>query len=244
MLSNEYDSDIVMDENSKPKRLWSFIKSKRTGACSVSPLKRIGIAYSDAKTKADILNNQFTSVFTSEDPESPLPDLGESPFTTVTDITVHQSEVLKLLQQLNPHKATGPDEVSSKLLKETANQIAPAMTLLFQASSDQGKVLEEWKSANITPLFKKRDRNLPANYRPVSLTSVCSKILEHVVHSHIMSHMDHHNILTDSQHGFRKRRSTETQLILTIDDLARRCGRTDGLYSARLFESFRQGPTQ
>lgn len=152
---NEYVSGIVMDENSKPKRLWSFIKSKRTDACGVSPLKRSGIAYSDAKTKADILNDQFTSVFTSEDPESPLPNLGESPFTTVTDITVHQSGVLKLLQQLNPHKATGPDEVSSKLLKETSNQIAPAMTLLFQASLDQGKVPEEWKSATSHPCSKK-----------------------------------------------------------------------------------------
>lgn len=107
---NEYVSGIVMDENSKPKRLWSFIKSKRTDACGVSP---------------------------------------------VHQHTVHQSGILKLLQQLNPHKATGPDEVSSKLLKETSNQKAPAMTLLFQASLDQGKVPEEWKSATSHPCSKK-----------------------------------------------------------------------------------------
>ena len=55
----------------------------------------------------------------------------------------------------------------------------------------------------------------------MSLTSVCSKVLEHIVHHHVIQHMDHHQLLTDYQHGFRKRRSTETQLILTIDDLAR-----------------------
>jgi hypothetical protein len=64
-------------------------------------------------------------------------------------------------------------------------------------------------------------RSAPVNYRPVSLTSVCSKVMEHILHSHIIKHMDKLGLLADSQHGFRKRRSTETQLILSIDDLAK-----------------------
>ena len=68
---------------------------------------------------------------------------------------------------------------------------------------------------------KKGDRHQPSNYRPVSLTSVVCKVLEHMVHSSIMTHFDRWNILSDSQHGFRKRRSCETQLIETIDDIAR-----------------------
>jgi hypothetical protein len=99
------------------------------------------------------------------------------------------------------------------LLNETGKQISPALTLVFQASINQDKVPEEWKSANITPLFKKGDRSAPVNYRPVSLTSVCSKVMEHIIHSHIIKHMD--------KHGFRKRRSIETQLILSIDALAK-----------------------
>ena len=211
-----YVNDVIMDENHRPKRLWS----RRMDSCGVAPLKRDGIAYSDAKVKAEILNDQFTSVFTTEDPSKPLPDLGPSPHPTVADITVQQNGVLKLLQHLNPHKATGPDEVSARLLKETTQQVAPALTLLFQASLDQGTIPEEWKAANITPLFKKGDRSAAVNYRPVSLTSVCSKVMEHIVHSQIITHMDEHGLLTDSQHGFRKRRSTETQLILSINDLA------------------------
>ena len=70
------------------------------------------------------------------------------------------------------------------------------------------------------PIFKKGDRSKPENYRPVSLTSITCKTLEHIVSSTIMSHMDSHYILTDAQHGFRKRRSCETQLLLTIQDLA------------------------
>ena len=144
-----------MDEKHKPKRLWSFIKSKRTDSCGVAPLKRDGIAYSDARMKANIMNNQFTSVFTSEDPLQPLPDLGPSPHPAVSDITITQEGVHKLLCHLNPHKATGPDQVSPGLLNETAKQISPALTLVFQASINQGKVPEEWKYAKITPLFKK-----------------------------------------------------------------------------------------
>ena len=107
----------------------------------------------------------------------------------------------------------GTNEVSHRLLNETDKQISPALTLVFQASINQDKVPEEWKSANITPLFKKGDRSAPVNYRPVSLTSVCSKVMEHIIHSHIIKHMD--------KHGFRKRRSIETQLILSIDALAK-----------------------
>ena len=75
--------------------------------------------------------------------------------------------------------------------------------------------------ANIVPLFKKGDRANPANYRPVSLTSICCKILEHVLHSTIINHLESQKILCENQHGFRKSRSCESQLILTVDDLAR-----------------------
>jgi hypothetical protein len=122
--------------------------------------------------KAELLNQQFASVFTSENPSEPLPVLGDSPNRTVGNITVTENGVQKLLEQLNPHKATGPDEVSSHLLKVIASQIDPALTLLSQASLDQGKVPDDWKSANSTPLFKKGDRSTPSNYASVPDVSV------------------------------------------------------------------------
>ena len=69
------------------------------------------------------------------------------------------------------------------------------------------------------PIHKKGKRSQPNNYRPVSLTSVTCKILEHVICHHIWEHLEQHNILSDFQHGFRKRRNCETQLILTLHDL-------------------------
>ena len=88
-------------------------------------------------------------------------------------------------------------------------------------SVDSSQVPETWKNANVTAIFKKGSRAKAANYRPLSLTYVASKLLEHIIHSHVMKHLEQHNILTDSQHGFRAKRSTETQLIQTIHDISK-----------------------
>ena len=77
------------------------------------------------------------------------------------------------------------------------------------------------KEATILPVYKKECRSNPANYRPVSLTCILCKILEHIINRHILDDLDEHRILVDAQHGFRKRRSCGTQLILTCHDLAK-----------------------
>ena len=101
-----------------------------------------------------------------------------------------------------------------------APSIALALTLIFQASYEQGQVPDDLKRANVTPLYKKGDKSKAANYRPVSLTSTCCKIMEHIDHSHLMKFLESNKILSDHQHGFRKRRSCETQLLITVHDLA------------------------
>ena len=92
--------------------------------------------------------------------------------------------------------------------------------MTFRASLSQSAIPSQWKIANIVPIFKKGNRSNPGNYRPVSLTCICSKLLEHIIHSHIFSHLTKHNILTEEQHGFRQCRYCETQLITTVHDLA------------------------
>ena len=119
------------------------------------------------------------------------------------------------------HKATGPDEIPTRLLKTLADELTPVISLFFQASLNQGIIPDDWKTANVVPVFKKGERNKAENYRPISLTSVTCKLLEHVICSSIMDHLDEHDILTNAQHGFRKQRSCTTQLILTIQDLAK-----------------------
>ena len=129
--------------------------------------------------------------------------------------------VLKLLQGLKPHKAADPDKVPTRIQKLGVQELAPGLTMFYRLSPDQGKLPKDWKTANVSPVFKKGNRLSPANYKPISLTPASRKILEHVIHNNIMSHFEAHAILTDSQHGFRKRRSCDTQLITTVNNLAK-----------------------
>ncbi len=217
---NNYINEIVCgDMAANPKKFFNLVKSKRCDYSGVAPLLHNGISHSDSKMQANILNDTFGSVFTSED-KTKLPILPPSPHPSMPKIQISTNGVHKLLSHLNPHKATGPDNLSAHVLKEGADALAPAMTLLFEASLKQGKMPDEWRSARVTPLFKKGERSKAGNYRPVSLTSITCKVMEHILHSQIMDHMDRCGLLTDFQHGFRKRRSCETQLLLTVHDLA------------------------
>jgi hypothetical protein len=149
----------------------------------VAPLKLNGLTFSDSTTKANIvLNSQFSSVFTSED-LSNMPDMGVSSTPEIPPIIIHHNDVMKLLTSLNPHKATGPDSILARLLKETAKEITPALTFIFQASINQGKIPSDWKTAIVAPVFKNGDRGQPSNYmyRPISLTLICCKIMEYIM---------------------------------------------------------------
>ena len=125
-----------------------------------------------------------------------------------------------MLSNLKPDKAAGPDSIKPLVLRNLNLQISPILQLLFQKSIDTGAIPLIWTSANVVPLFKKGNKEDPANYRPISLTCILCKVLEHIVASNLSDHFDKHNILYDLQHGFRQRRSCETQLIQLVDELS------------------------
>ena len=124
---------------------------------------------------------------------------------SMPEITITINGVKKLLEKINPHKASGPDMVSAKFLKEVATEISPAITLL---SIHQSIIPTDWKQAfiNLTYRKGKNNRGIAENYLPISLTSVTCKLLEHIIHSNIIKHLEANTILSDKQHGFRKRR--------------------------------------
>ena len=127
------------------------------------------------------------------------------------NITVYGVD--KLLCSLNPNKASGPDQISPRVLKELHTETAPILTKIFKLSLDTGIVPSDWKTATIAPVFKKGLRSKASNYRPISLTCIASKMMVHIITSNLMTHFDKHRLLTPLQHGFRSKRSCETQLI-------------------------------
>ena len=145
------------------KNLFSFIKSRKQDNAGVSTLKSNGDTHINSKSKAEALNNQFSSVFTKED-VSDIPDKGQSPHPDLPPIKITNHGVEKLLNGIKPHKATGPDEIPGRILKECATQLSPILAFIYQQSLDTGEVPPDWRTANIVPIFKKGNRSKPANY--------------------------------------------------------------------------------
>ena len=165
------------------------------------------------------LNNQLQSVFT-EDSEIIMPEIGDKRYNTMNDINITLNGVTKLLRDLNSNKASGPDELTSRILKELHEEIAPAVTFVFQKSLNLGHTPIDWKHAYVCPIFKKGARHEAAIYRPDSLTCILCKLMEHTIVSNAMKHLENNRVLSKFQHGFRSKRSCETQLIGLIQDLA------------------------
>ena len=124
------------------------------------------------------------------------------------------------LDDIDPNKAHGPDELSPRLLKLVAEELPPTLTIIFQQSYDMSSTPKDWNSAIAMPIFKNFLKCDPSNYRPMSLACICSKIMEHIMLSHIAEHITTNNILINEQHVFTNKQSTITQLINTTTDWA------------------------
>ena len=207
----------LRQNNNKP--FWQYIKARRQDNTGVAPLKENGQLHSDNKSKARILLNQFKSVFTHDTPNASLPPVNNRCSEDISPITISADGVCKLLQDLKPNKAPGPDQIPNLVLKECASNLAPAIATMFQLSLDTGDLPSDWLNANIAPVHKKGDKHTAENYRPISLTSVTCKLLEHIIYRHMLTHFEKHNTLTNLNHGFRSGFSCETQLLLTSHDL-------------------------
>ena len=199
-------------------KFWKYIKSIRKDQHGIAPLNVNDTVIVNSKDKAEALNCQFQSVFTHEH-LSHLPSCCGPSQPVIPDISISVDGVLNLLKTLDTKKASGPDQIPARILKLCAEEIAPILTVIFIQSLNSGFIPKDWLSANITPVFKKGDRSKPNNYRPISLTSICCKIFEHILYHHIIEHLNTNSILIDQQFGFRSGHSCEAQLISVVEDI-------------------------
>ena len=122
-----------------------------------------------------------------------------------------------LLDRIDVSKSSGPDKLPGRLLQSLAKEITPVVHFIFTRSLCTDKLPTEWTQANVAPILKKDSKLHAVNYCLVSLTC---KLFEQIICKHILAHLEDHKILTDLQHGFRSRRSCETQLVTTFQNLA------------------------
>ena len=107
------------------------------------------------------------------------------------------------------------------MLRELRTEIAPIIQLIFEKSLATGKIPSDWTWANVSPIFKKGEKSDPSIYRPISLTCILCKVMGHITASNLTAYLNRHNILYDLQHGFRQKRSCETQLLQLVEDLGK-----------------------
>ncbi|XP_071948794.1 uncharacterized protein [Antedon mediterranea] len=134
-------------------------------------------------------------------------------------IELSEDNVLKALTQLSTSKATGIDTLPAKFFKDGASAIAKPLTHIIKLSFTSGIVPKEWKLARVIPIHKKGSKTVVGNYRPVSLLSAFSKVVERLVHDQLMEYLNSKSLIYDFQCGFRANFSTDLCLIHLTDHI-------------------------
>lgn len=203
--------------HSDPKKFWKTLCPK---SANISPaiLSDDGLILSSPEMAVQF-NNFFSSVFTSEEPFSDLTHANGLLDAFMCGVTIDTYGVACAIDRLPTNSSPGPDGISTKLLKLTKSFSSIFLGRLFQQSIVTGTLPDDWKMAHVIPIFKSGDRASFTNYRPISLTCVSCKLIEHILSSNIMNYLVNNRLLYLNQHGFQKGRSCETQLFELVTDL-------------------------
>ena len=205
---------LKTDNMSSPKKWWNiakhFLGFKKNS--SIPPIKDGDNEHYSNADKATVFNDFFLSHSSLDVSNAELPNQFYYTNNRLNTINILESEVSDILKSLDTSKATGPDLISPKLLKEAGVSIVPCLTRLLNRSLSKCHYPSEWKRANVTPLHKKSDKNIMNNYRPISLLSCVGKILEKIVFKHVFNYLRDHALITLCQSGFIPGDSTVNQL--------------------------------
>ncbi|KAK4830657.1 hypothetical protein QYF61_012537 [Mycteria americana] len=199
------------------KCFYKCISNKRRAKENPHPLLDVGrnIVTKDEE-KAEGLNAFFASVFNSKTSCSPGT---QSPEQEDRDRDQNEAPIIQgetvndLLHHLDTHRPMGPDGIHPRVLRELAEVLTKPLSIIYQQSWLTGEVPADWRLANVTPIYKKGQKEDPGNYRPVSLTSVLGKLMEQINLSAITQHVQDNQMIRPSQQGFMKGRSCLTNLI-------------------------------
>ena len=184
-LRMSFESMLTKELKKDPKPFWRYCNSRVKSQAKVGKITRPdGTIAKETEEKVAELSAFFSSVFTEEDKEVPTPEQVST--ESIESLTITQDKVRSKLKGLSGSKTPGPDNIHPRILKETADQICVPLTALFNRSLSTGELPEDWKLGNISPVFKKGSKGAVENYRPISLTSQVSKILESIIRDEVI----------------------------------------------------------
>jgi len=209
-----YERKLSMKEKGNDRAFNSYLKNRLGLRTTIGPLHDIdGSLVIENDDMARILNNFFASVFTRENMghmPSPAPC---STTAKLENVFIREKDIQAKILKMNSSKSSGPDGIHIRTLQLVHQAICKPLAIIFNKSLDSGVVPQDWRDAFITPIFKKGPKSDPGNYRPVSLTSICCKIMESCLKDSISKHLEEQNLITSTQHGFYRGRSCTTNLL-------------------------------
>ena len=218
-LQNSIYSSIKNQLSSSPDKFWSFVKSLRKSPSTVPPLFSNGSLLTSDSDKSHCLNSFFASCFNSSaNPLNPIPPFSCPPLDHTFLCT--EDTVLKLIMSLPTKTASGPDSISSFMLKSSAHSISLPLSILFNLSISSGLVPLDWKISSIVPIPKSSPpSSSPSNYLPISLLSLVNKLLEKHIHSILLDFSLSNNLISPLQFGFVPHRSTTNALLYSTHSI-------------------------
>ena len=221
---SEVDRLISNNENFGQKHWWrlvnAFLKNKGINSDSIPPLEHHNRIIYENADKANIFNTYFNEQAKVSGEDDPLPNIPQSNHTLLP-FSLTENEITLTIKGLDVNKAVGPDLVHNRILKAACPIIIKPLTKLFNKSLTEGLFPEVWKTAYVTPIYKKGEKSLCKNYRPISLLSCVGKLLEKCVQKHLLIFLEDQNVITVSQSGFTRGDSTIYQLLNIYDDFVK-----------------------
>ena len=218
MLSRKnFERRIANDCFKSPKRFWGYVRSamvSKPKICAV--VDNNNNLTSNDLDSATIFNSFFTSVFTNE-PDDALPTISLRTTSVLNDLEVSVEAISTIIRSLPMHSAPGPDGISNVLLRQGSNSFFSALSSFFSTILAKRSLPQEWKRANVIPIFKSGPRTQCSNYRPVSLTCTLCKVFERLIKNKILSYLMDNSLLAKSQHGFLPRRSCCSALLSYLE---------------------------
>jgi len=221
---NNYENlarETAVLETGSTNAFWGFVNSKLKNRPKIPALVKPDHSFAlDTSEKCELLNKQqFGSVFITDDGRSlQLPDW-PAHLPKLERVEFHPQNVFANLIELPNKLSAGPDGIPTAMLKNLAVHLAQPLSTLFNVSFFSGDLPSDWRRANVTPIPKGASpTSFPHLYRPISLTCQAVREMEDPVVEALICHFHRFGILSDAQHGFLRKRSTVTQLLLCMND--------------------------
>ena len=213
------EKKLANSGDTNAKKFANYIRSKTKSHTGIGPLKNASSKLvTDDKEMGEELNSFFSSVFLDENINN-IPARAQETNVKLDNIVFTIEKIRDKIKNLKANSAPGPDGICTNLLQNTREELLLPLKIIFEKTLNTGTVPQDWRHAVVTPIFKKGTKGDPANYRPVSLTSIPCKIFESIIKDCIMKHLLENNLIKESQHGFMPGRSCATNLIIFMDKL-------------------------